>query len=68
MLRHFAGPYILLKKNKFGRGEIAKSEYDAALKEGLFMLKDGLKCRQFEFGDPKIQFSALIKEFNDILN
>lgn len=64
----FVGPFILQSKRKFGRGEIPKAEYDSALKEGLFMLKDGLKCRQFEFGDPKIQFSGLIKEFNDILN
>ena len=58
---------MLLAKNRFVRGEIPKSEYDEALKDALLLLKDGLKCRQFEFGDPKVQFSALIKEFNDIV-
>ena len=68
VLEELSGPMVLLAKKKHKLGQIEKAQYDREVAKGLMLLKSALKCRQYEFQDPKVQFSALIKEFNDIVD
>ena len=68
LLEELISPVILLSKLRLRRGDIEPAQHDRDLMEATLMLRDAVKCRQFESRFHRAAVAGLIREFNDIAN
>lgn len=78
IFEEMVGPIAMLAKRKYEAKQINKGEYNCTVVKCLGLIRQAVKCRQFErpaaaaategIGGNKAAIAAIMKEFNDIVS